>query len=71
MEKDETNKDDNDGKDCENKQMKKIHDILTPAVPEQKILVSAVITISLLPLQDTGSFYPNHSPVATHSERVK
>jgi hypothetical protein len=51
--------------------MKKIHDILTPAVPEQKILVSAVITISLLPLQYAGSFYPNHSPVATHSERVK
>jgi len=54
MEKDETNKDDNDGKDCENKQMKKIHDILTPAVPEQKILVSAVITISLLPSPGNG-----------------
>jgi len=54
MEKDETNKDDNDGKDCENKQMKKIHDILTPAVPEQKILVSAVITISLLSSPGNG-----------------
>lgn len=58
MKKDKANEDDNDGKDGENKQLKKIHDVLTPVVPEQKILVSAEITISFLPLPVNGSFCP-------------